>query len=273
MGRAGAREPRGRLLRDDARPYRGDRGPGRRHPAAPPGRAGAVAASVGARPAGDPTRRPVRQRGGADERHGLGPVPDADPRRGLRGRARGGAGPGRQRGPASRCEHGRGASRLRGRDGPVSSPDRERARHRPRSRRHRLLALGGDRGRTPVRPGQADRQLDLAQGGRRSLPGAGGPGAPVRGVDDRDGVRRGRPGGHAGAQDRDLRPGLPAAHGTGDPSRRHLLRSQRVPRGDRDSGARRIRDRVHRRGPLDQGPSAGLAHERRHQQRLVRLSR
>ena len=46
----------------------------------------------------------------------------------------------------------------------------------------RLVALGGHRGRAQVRPGQVRRQLDLAQGGRRSrsssTPGCAGGTAP-----------------------------------------------------------------------------------------------
>ena len=52
----------------------------------------------------------------------------------------------------------------------LPQPRRRRARHRPGAGDDRLLEVGGDRGRPEVRPGQADRQLDLAEGGRGGLP-------------------------------------------------------------------------------------------------------
>ena len=52
------------------------------------------------------------------------------------------------------------------------------------------------RGRPEVRPGQGDRQLDQPQGGRGEVPRAGPARPPLRRGRRRDGVRRGRPGGH-----------------------------------------------------------------------------
>ena len=50
--------------------------------------------------------------------------------------------------------------------------DRGRARHQPRPGDGRLLQVGGHRGRPEVRAGQADRQLDLHEGGRGEVPSA-----------------------------------------------------------------------------------------------------
>ena len=58
----------------------------------------------------------------------------------------------------------------------------------------RLLEVRGDRGRPQVRAGQADRQLDLDEGGRGAVPRARPALPQVRRRRRRDGVRRGRPG-------------------------------------------------------------------------------
>ena len=44
----------------------------------------------------------------------------------------------------------------------LPQPDRRRARHRPRAGDDRLVEVVGDRGGAEVRPGQGDRQFDLA---------------------------------------------------------------------------------------------------------------
>ncbi len=77
---------------------------------------------------------------------------------------------GRERRPGHRRQHGRGHDRRRRRDGPLPQADRQRARHQPRAGHGRLLQVGGDRGRAQVRPGQADRQLHLHEGGRGEVP-------------------------------------------------------------------------------------------------------
>ena len=69
---------------------------------------------------------------------------------------------GRERRAGHRRQHGRGHDRRRRRDGPLPQAGRQRARHQPGPGDGRLLQVGGHRGRAQVRPGQADRQLDLA---------------------------------------------------------------------------------------------------------------
>ncbi len=71
----------------------------------------------------------------------------------------------------------------------------------------RFVALGRDRGRAQVRPGQVGRQLDLAQGGRGPVPRARPPVPPLRRGGRRHGLRRAGPGGHGRPQGR----GRPAA--------------------------------------------------------------
>ena len=59
-------------------------------------------------------------------------------------------------------------------------PDRRRARHRARAGDDRLVEVGGDRGGPQVRAGQADRQLDLAEGRRGGVPASRAARAPLR---------------------------------------------------------------------------------------------
>ena len=127
-----------------------------------------------------------------------------DSRRRLHRCRRGRAAAGRRRRAGDRRQHGRGDARFEGGDGPLPESHRRRARHRARARDDRLVEVGGDRGRPQVRPGQAGRQLDLAQGRRGRVPASGAPRPPLRRGGDRDGVRRDGTGRHLSAQGRDL---------------------------------------------------------------------
>ena len=140
-------------------------------------------------------RLAVRQRRRAHQRHRLARVRAADPRRRLRRRGRGRAPAGGERRADHRRQHGRGDARLEGGDGALPEPDRRRTRHRPRAGDDRLVEVGGDRGGPEMRAGQADRQLDLAQGGRRGVPAPGDAGAPLRrrGRSSWPSTRRARP--------------------------------------------------------------------------------
>ena len=84
-------------------------------------------------------------------------------------RARAGA---RRREPPRR-QHGRGHARLRAGDDRVPELHRHRARDRARADRGRQLEVVGDPRRAEVRAGQAGRQLDQPEGGRRGLPAEG----------------------------------------------------------------------------------------------------
>ena len=181
------------------------------------------------------------------------------------------AGP-RRRKPARR-EHGRRPARRRAGDDDVPEPARDRAGGRSDPDHGRQLPLLGARGRAEVRPGQGDRQLDQPQGGRGVVPRAGAHDPPLRRRRRRDGLRRERAGRHGRAQGRDLRPRLRS------PDRRrlgaggHRLRPERARRGDRDRGAQRLREGVHRGDAADQGALSGLADERRHLEPLVLVPR
>ena len=119
---------------------------------------------------------------------------------------------GRERRAGHRRQHGRGHDRRRRRDGPLPQADRQRARHQPGPGDGRLLQVGGHRGRPALRPGQADRQLDLHEGGRGEVPRAGHAVPQVRRRRGRDGLRRGRPGRQPRAPQGDLRARLPDPH-------------------------------------------------------------
>ncbi len=67
------------------------------------------------------------------------------------------------------------------------------------------LQMGGHRGGTALRAGQADRQLDLDEGGRGRVPAPGAAVPALRRGRHRDGLRRAGPGRHLRAQDPDLR--------------------------------------------------------------------
>ncbi len=118
-----------------------------------------------------------------------------------RRRARAGAG----RREPDRREHGRRPARRRGGDDAVPQPPRRRARDRPHPGDGRQLALERARGRAEVPPGQGHRQLDLAEGGRGGVPGAGPADPPLRRRGRRDGVRRAGAGRDRRAEGRDLR--------------------------------------------------------------------
>ena len=65
----------------------------------------------------------------------------------------------------------------------------------------------------------------------------------------------------AGAQGRDLHPGLSAADRGGRlPARGHRLRPEHLRGGDRDRGARQLRRRLHRGDAADQGDAAARAY-------------
>ncbi len=186
--------------------------------------------------------QPVRERRRAHEHHRLGQVPQPDQGRRLRHRAVGRRPAGRERRAGHRRQHGRGHDRRRRRDGPLPQADRERARHQPGPGDGRLLEVGGHRGRPEERPGQADRQLDLHEGGRGEVPRARPAVPQVRRRRRRDGLRRGRPGRQPRAPQGDLRAGLPDPGRRGRlPARGHHLRPQRLRRRDRHRGARVVR--------------------------------
>ena len=152
--------------------------------------------------------------------------------------------------------------------------DRQRARHQPGPGDGRLLQVGGHRGRPEERPGQADRQLDLHEGGRGQVPRAGPPVPQVRRRRGRDGLRRGRPGRQPRAPQGDLRARLPDPGRRGRlPARGHHLRPERLRRRDRHRGARVVRPGLHRGHPLDQGEPARRQGLRRHLQRQLLVPR
>ena len=134
-------------------------------------------AAVRPRAADHHRRQPLRQRRRAHQHHRLRQVPQPDQGRRLRHRADRRRAAGRERRAGHRRQHGRGHDRRRRRDGPLHQADRQRARHQPGAGDGRLLQVGGHRGRPEERPGQADRQLDLHEGGRGQVPRAGPPGA------------------------------------------------------------------------------------------------
>ena len=198
------------------------------------------------------TRHSVRQYRRAHQRHRLGQVPQARHCRRLCRRARGGARPGRQRRADHRRQHGRGPHRLEGGDGRVPQPRRLRARYRARSGDGRFVEVLGDRSGPQVRPGQADRQLDLDEGRRGRIPAPGEAGARLWRGGRRDGVRRTGPSRHARAQGLDLHARLQAADGKGRlPARRHHLRPEHFRRRDGHRGAQRLWRRLHRGDAAD----------------------
>ncbi len=216
----------------------------------------------------------VRQRRRAHQHHRFGEVPQADQGRRLRRCAVGGGPTGRERRPDHRRQHGRGHDRRRRRDGAVPEAGGRRTRHQPGARDGRLVQVGGHRGRPQVRPGQADRQLDLHEGGRGQVPRAGPPVPQVRRRRRRDGLRRGRPGRQPRPPQGDLRARLPDPGRRGRvPPRGPHLRPQRLRRRDRHRGAQDVRPGLHRGHPLDQGEPARRAGLGRHLQRVLLLPR
>ena len=137
---------------------------------------------------------PLRQRRGAHQHHRLRQVPQPDQGRRLRHRASV---------AAQQVEAGAQVIDVNMDEGMIdgvaamdrfTQADRLRARHQPGAGDGRLLQVGGHRGRPASRPGQADRQLDLHEGGRGEVPRARPPVPQVRRRRRGDGVRRGRPG-------------------------------------------------------------------------------
>ena len=166
-------QPARRLLRHDARSTsrrwrRSVEGVAPRVPSERP----AGAAAVRPRAADHRRRLAVRQRRRAHQHHRLGEVPQPDPRRRLQHRAVRGPPAGRERRAGHRHQHGRGDDRRRRGDGPLRQAHRQRARHQPGAAHGRLVQVRGHRGRAALRAGQADRQLDLDEGGRGEVPRA-----------------------------------------------------------------------------------------------------
>ena len=223
------RQPRRRLLRDDAGAHARDRARGRGAAAAARARAlGALPRFSGLEPFVDRPGHGLRRRRRADERHRLGAVPPADRGRRLPGRGRRRARAGARRREPARREHGRRPARRRAGDDDVPQPGRDRARGRAAADHGRQLALLGARGGPQVPAGQGRRQLDLAEGGRGALPRAGADGPPLRRGGRRHGVRRARPGGDGRAEGRDPRPRLRPAHREGRVPRRRTSSSTRT---------------------------------------------
>ena len=121
----------------------------------------------------DRRRHGLRDDRRADERHRLGPLPQADRGGRLHGRRRGRARAGARRREPARREHGRRPARVGAGDDDVPERDRDRAGGRADPDHGRQLAVLGARGRAEVRPGQGRRQLDQPQGGRGGVPRAG----------------------------------------------------------------------------------------------------
>jgi 5-methyltetrahydrofolate--homocysteine methyltransferase len=98
------------------------------------------------------------------------------------------------------------------------------------------------RGRTEVRPGQVDRQLDQPQGGRGAFLAHARRGPPLRGRLRGDDVRRTRPGGLRRAQGANRPPCVSPAHGKGRHGAvGHHLRPQHPHRGHGHRGAQPLR--------------------------------
>ena len=148
------------------------------------------------------------------------------------------------------------------------------ARHRPRADHDRQLQVERDRGRPEMRRRQADRELDLHEGGHRALHRARPQGAPLRRRGRGHGVRREGPGRHQGAQGRDLRPRLrhPGEPG-GLPGRGHHLRPQHLRGRHRHRGAQQLRRRFHRGDARDQAALPGREDLGRRVEPVLRLPR
>ena len=137
-----------------------------------------------------------------------------------------------------------------------------------------FVEILGDRGRPEMRAGQAGRQLDLDEGRRGEVHPRGQDRPPPRRGCRSDGVRRGRPGRHVQAQDRDLQarlrhPGRPRRL----PAGRHHLRSEYFCDRDRHRGAQQLRRRLHRGDALDPQEPAGRAHLGRRLEPVVLVPR
>ncbi len=242
----------------------------------PRGRADAHAPprTVGSRALRAHRRHPVRQRRRAHQHHRVGEVPAPDQGQRVRRGARGGAPAGRERRADHRRQHGRRPDRRRAGDDDVPQPDRIRARHRPRADHDRLVEVRGDRGRPAVRPGQADRELDLDEGGRGVVPRAGPYVSRLRRGRHRDGLRRGGPGRHGRTQGRHRPAGLSPARRRGRlPARGHHHRPQHLRRRDRHRGAQPLRARLHRGDEADHRRAPVRQHLRRRVEPVVLVPR
>ena len=97
---------------------------------------------------------------------------------------------GRKRREHRRRQHGRRHARRRRGHDPVPQPGRHRNRRGRSPADGRQLEMVGHRGRTEVRAGQVDRQLDQPQGRRGGIPAPRAAGAPLRRRGRGDGLRR-----------------------------------------------------------------------------------
>ena len=131
-------------------------------------------------------------------------------------------------------------------DGHLPQADRRRARHRARAGDGRQLEMERDRGGAEMRLGPTDRQFDQPEGRRRAVPEGCSPRPRLRRRRGGDGVRRDRPGRHAGAEGRYLRPRLRSARSRRVRSRGHHLRSQHLRGGHGHRRASPLRARLHR---------------------------
>ena len=210
----------------------------------------------------------------ADERHRLGALPPPDRGGRLPGRGRRRARAGARRRQPPRREHGRRPARRRAGDDDVPQPDRDRARGRADPDHGRQLALVAcsRRGSSASRARAIVNSISLKEGEEPFLEQARRD-PRLRRRRRRDGVRRAGPGRHGRAQGRDLRPRLRPAHRRRlVRARGHRLRPERARGRDRDRGARRLREGVHRGAAADQGALPGRAHERRHLEPLASRS-
>ena len=137
-----------------------------------------------------------------------------------------------------------------------------------------LLEIHRDRSRPEMRSGQAGGEFDLDEGRRGKIHPRGPHRAPPWRRRGGDGVRRGRPGRHVCAQDRDLQarlrhPGRPGRLSAG----RHHLRSQYLRDRDRAGRAQQLRRRLHRGDALDPAEPAACAYFRRRLQPVVLVPR
>ncbi len=216
----------------------------------------------------------VRDDRRAPERHGLGEVPPPDRGRRLPGGRRDRRRAGAERREPARREHGRRPARRREGHDHLPEPDRHRARDRARAGHRRLIEVGGDRGRPEVPPGQGHRELDQPEGGRGGLPRQGSADQALRRGGRGHGVRRAWPGRHRRAQGRDPRARVPPADRRGRlRARGHRLRPLHPRDRDRDRGARRLREGVHRLHADPEGALPGREGFGRRLEPLVQLPR
>ena len=182
---------------------------------------------------------------------------------------------GRERRQRHRHLHGRGDDRRRRGDDALPLAPRERARGGEGAVHDRLLEVGGHRGGAQVPPGQGDRELDLAEGGRGEVPSRTrrrsckyGAAVVVMAFDENGQaatLRRQDPHLRARVSDPRRRRRLPA--------RGHHLRPEHPHGGHGHRGAQQLRRRLHRRHALDQGEPPAREGERRRVEHLLQLPR